>query len=173
MIKKIDTGFDGLLLLEPKTFKDARGFFYESWKNGDYKEAGIEELLLQDNVSISHKNVIRGLHIQKNQGQLVTVISGKIYDVVVDVRPESKTFKQFFSIELDADNPQQLYMQPGFAHGFCVLSDKAIVHYKCTQYYSAQDEGGILWNDPELGINWPGENFIISERDSNFHGLSG
>jgi len=171
MIKKIDTGFDGLFLLKPNIFKDTRGVFYESWKNEYYKDAGIEQDFLQDNISISNKNVLRGLHIQKKQGQLVTVISGKIFDVVVDVRPESKTFKQHFSIELNADNPQQLYMAPGFAHGFCVLSDTAILHYKCTQYYDKHSEDGIFRNTPEFGISWPGDNFIISERDSNFHEL--
>lgn len=171
MIKRINTSFDGLILLQPKTFKDPRGFFYESWKNEHYKEVGIEQDFLQDNISVSYKNVLRGLHIQKNQGQLVTVVHGKIFDVVVDVRANSKTFKQFFSIELDADQPKQLYMPPGFAHGFCVLSDEAIVHYKCTQYYNGQAEGGIIWNDPELGINWPGKDFVISERDKEFSGI--
>ncbi len=165
-MKIIDTGFEGLILIEPMIFEDNRGNFYESWKDADYENIGIKEKFLQDNVSISKKNVLRGLHYQKNQGQLVTVIHGKILDVAVDIRPESKTYKKYFSIELDSTKPQQLYMPPGFAHGFCVLSDIAIINYKCTQYYDATQEGGIIWNDPELGIEWPSNiSFILSLKD--------
>jgi len=167
-MKVIDTGFEGLILIEPKLFRDERGIFYESWRDANYQEIGIQEKFLQDNVSISKKNVLRGLHYQKNQGQLVTVVHGKIFDVAVDIRPGSKTYKKYFSIELDATEPKQLYMPPGFAHGFCVLSDIAIINYRCTQYYDATQEGGIIWNDPEIGIKWPVESPIISEKDLSF-----
>ena len=171
MLKITETNFDGLLILEPRLFKDDRGGFYEYWKEADYKNAGIKEKFLQDNVSISEKNVLRGLHYQKNQGQLVTMTHGKIFDVAVDIRPKSKTYKKYFSIELSADKPQQLYMPPGFAHGFCVLSDLAIVNYKCTQYYDPKNEGGIIWNDPEIGIEWPLEEVFMSDKDKTFKAL--
>jgi len=170
-MKIIETGFDGLILLKPKVYQDERGAFYESWRLEDYKKLGITEDFLQDNVSISRKNVLKGLHFQKNQGQLVTVTLGRIFDVVVDIRPESKTYKKYFSILLDVEDPQQLYMSPGFAHGFCVLSDMAIINYKCTQYYNPHEEGGIVWDDPALDIEWPIESPIISSRDQNFKTL--
>jgi len=171
MVQVIETGFDGLLLLEPRFFKDDRGIFYESWKDSDYKDIGIKEKFLQDNVSVSRKNVLRGLHFQENQGQLVTVTYGKIFDVVVDIRPHSKTYKKYFSIELSSDKPQQLYMPPGFAHGFCVISEFAVINYKCTQYYSTETEGGIIWNDPDIEIAWPNNNFIIGQRDQRLQNL--
>lgn len=170
-MKIIETGFEGLVLIEPQFFKDERGGFFESWCLENYKRIGIKEGFLQDNVSISEKNVLRGLHFQKSQGQMVTLTYGKIFDVVVDIRPESTSFKKYYSIVLDASDPKQLYMPPGFAHGFCVLSDLAIVNYKCTQYYNHTQEGGIIWNDPEIGINWPPSNFIISKKDQNFKSL--
>ncbi len=164
-MKIIDTGLEGLILIEPKACQDDRGVFYESWRDADYQKVGIQEKFLQDNISFSKKNVLRGLHYQKNQGQLVTLVHGKIFDVAVDIRAESETYKKYFSIELDAAKPQQLYMSPGFAHGFCVLSDIAIINYKCTQYYDASQEGGIIWNDPAIGIEWPSGNKIIAEKD--------
>lgn len=171
MLKVTKTNFDGLFILEPCFFKDDRGGFYESWTEADYIDAGIKETFVQDNVSISKKNVLRGLHYQKDQGQLVTVVHGKIFDVAVDIRPKSKTFKKYFFIELSADVPQQLYMPPGFAHGFCVLSDLAIVNYKCTQYYDPKNEGGVIWNDPEIGIPWPLEKVFMSDKDKKFKAL--
>ncbi|MGD0466153.1 MAG: dTDP-4-dehydrorhamnose 3,5-epimerase [Gammaproteobacteria bacterium] len=170
-MKVFETGFEGLILIEPQQFEDNRGAFYESWRDMDYKKIGIEEKFLQDNVSVSKKNVLRGLHYRKNQGQLVTVTYGKIFDVVVDVNPESCTYKKYFSIELDAEKPKQLYMSPGFAHGFCVLSDLVIVNYKCTQYYKSDQESGIIWDDPGIGIEWPNKQFVISEKDLNFKQL--
>lgn len=167
MLKVIKTNFDGLLILEPQIFTDDRGSFYESWKCTDYKDAGIKEDFIQDNVSISKKNVLRGLHYQKNQGQLVSVTHGKIFDVVVDIRPKSTTYKKYFSIELSANTPQQVYMSPGFAHGFCVLSDMAIVNYKCTQYYDPTQEEGIIWNDPYIGVEWPVKQATISPKDTH------
>lgn len=163
----VDTGFDGILIIKPKVYEDDRGKFYETWRELDYQNFGIKEKLLQDNISVSNKNVLRGLHYQKNQGQLITLIYGKIFDVVVDIRPTSKTFKKYYSIELDSIDPIQLYMAPGFAHGFCVLSDHAIINYKCTQYYNPSQEGGIKWDDPEINIKWPKADYIISEKDMN------
>lgn len=168
MMKVTKTTLDGLLLIEPKVHTDARGSFYESWREKDYQEVGIQERFVQDNFSISKKNVLRGMHYQSNQGQLVTVVSGIIYDVVVDIRKESKTYKKFYAISLDGDKPQQLYMPPGFAHGFCVLSEIAVINYKCTQYYDPSCEGGLMWNDPEIGIPWPIENPIISSKDLQY-----
>jgi dTDP-4-dehydrorhamnose 3,5-epimerase len=170
-MKTIQTGFDGLILFEPNVFSDDRGLFYESWRANDYKEYGIQDTFVQDNISISKKNVLRGLHFQKNQGQLVWVVFGKVFDVVVDIRPDSPTFKKYFSIELSGDNPKQLYMAPGFAHGFYVLSDTVIMNYKCTQYYNPQEEVGILWNDPALGIQWPGGTPFISPKDQQLSNL--
>lgn len=167
-MKTTKTNFDGLIIIQPGLYEDVRGAFYESWRDNNYKEIGIAQKFLQDNVSISKKNVLRGMHYQKNQGQLVTVTHGKIFDVVIDIRPHSKTYKQYFSIELDASYPQQIYMPPGFAHGFCVLSDYAILNYKCTQYYNPNHESGVIWNDPEIGIEWPIQNPIVSAKDLNF-----
>lgn len=167
-MKIINTGFEGLILIEPRVFEDSRGSFYESWREEDYKKLGIQEKFVQDNISTSKKGVLRGLHYQKEQGQLVTVVYGTIFDVVVDIRPASKTYKKYFSVELDAAKPQQLYMSPGFAHGFCVLSEIAIINYKCTQYYNLSLEGGIIWNDPAIGIKWPCLDKLISQKDQNY-----
>ncbi len=164
----IQTGFDGLVIIKPKIYCDERGLFYESWRENQYKEMGIQESFLQDNISVSKKNVLRGLHYQKNQGQLVTVLQGSIFDVVVDLRPYSTTFQKYFSLVLASDLPRQLYMPPGFAHGFYVLSDEVIMNYKCTQYYNAAHESGVVWNDPDLNIQWPCKNPIVSEKDSTF-----
>jgi dTDP-4-dehydrorhamnose 3,5-epimerase len=171
-MKVIETDFEGLILFLPRVFQDERGEFYESWRQNLYQEAGIKENLLQDNISFSKKNVLRGLHYQKNQGQLLTVTYGKIFDVVVDIRPESKTYKQYYSMILDSKEVMQLYMPPGFAHGFFVLSDLAILHYKCSQYYDKNQESGIIWNDPEIGIKWPELNPIISSRDLLFQKIN-
>ena len=167
-MKIIHTEFEGLLVIEPRFFADERGGFYESWRDADYKRYGILETFIQDNVSASKKSVLRGLHYQRDQGQLVTVAYGKVFDAVVDIRPNSASYGKYFSIELSADNPKQLYMPPGFAHGFCVLSDVAVINYKCSQYYNAQEEGGILWNDPSIGIDWPIDHPIISQKDQLF-----
>ena len=156
---------EGLILFEPKIFKDTRGAFYESWRQNTYGENGVDDPFVQDNVSLNAGKVLRGLHFQKEMGQMVTVVHGKIWDVVVDMRPTSPTVGKHFSTELSEENAHQLYMPPGFAHGFCVLSDAAVVQYKCTQYYDPSKEGGLLWNDPDLGIQWPLENPIVSERD--------
>ncbi len=167
MLITLQTPIEGIILFKPKWFEDARGAFFVTWCLNDYESLGMEPFK-QDNISYSKKNVLRGLHFQQNQGQLIWVSLGKIYYVAVDIRPNSTTYKQYFSIELNVNNPQQIYVAPGFAHGFCVLSNNAIVNYKCTQYYNPQEEGGILWCDPNINIQWPITSPIINERDKNF-----
>lgn len=164
----IQTKLGGALIIEPKIFGDDRGFFYETYQSQRYKAAGIELDFVQDNRSRSSKGVLRGLHFQKNkpQGKLVTVTQGKVFDVAVDLRKDSPTFGQHASVLLTGDNRVQFYIPPGFAHGFCVLSDTADFQYKCTDYYDPTDEGGLLWNDPELAIAWPLTNPTLSAKDS-------
>ena len=164
------TEIQGILVFRPKIYEDARGAFYETWRFNAYKEAGVFEDFQQDNISISAKNVLRGLHLQlgeSEQGQLLTVINGNIFDVCVDIRKNSHTFGQHIFFDLSSDGPCQIYMPPGIAHGFCVLSEQAILHYKCTKYYSPTNEAGIIWNDPNLEIQWPIDAPIISEKDQN------
>ncbi|HHH3428994.1 TPA: dTDP-4-dehydrorhamnose 3,5-epimerase [Escherichia coli] len=158
----------GCIVIEPKVFRDARGFFVETYQKEKYQEIGITEDFVQDNRSRSAKGVLRGLHFQTNQpqGKLVSVTSGAVYDVAVDLRPESATFGSYFGLVLSEELNNQLYIPPGFAHGFCVLSDSADFLYKCTQYYNPASESGIQWNDPTLKINWPISNPFISEKDS-------
>jgi dTDP-4-dehydrorhamnose 3,5-epimerase len=167
IINNLNTTIEGLVFIEPKVFKDERGCFYESWRENNYKQYGIIENFVQDNISVSKKNVLRGLHYQHNQGQMITVIQGKIFDVIVDIRPTSPTFKQHIFVELSEDKPLQIYMSPGLAHGFFVLSDQAVIMYKCTQYYNSCEEGGIAWNDPDLNIKWPSPSIILSDRDKS------
>lgn len=157
----------GLLVIQPQIFCDDRGFFLETFQCERYAEIGIESPFIQDNVSRSHQCVIRGLHFQKErpQGKLVTCIRGKVLDVVVDLRSESDSLGQSFSIILDSDKRNQLWIPPGFAHGFSVLSESADFFYKCTDYYSPHDEGGILWSDPDLAIDWLVSNPSVSEKD--------
>ncbi len=163
----IKTDFEGLILIEPKVYVDARGIFYESWQQDHYKQLGIDDDFVQDDVSLSYKNVLRGMHYQKGQGKLVSVVQGAILDVVVDIRPESATYLQYFSIEISSESPKQLYVPSGFAHGFYVLSDVVIMNYKCTQYYDKAAEAGIMWNDPTFNIKWPCAYPIVSEKDSH------
>jgi len=148
---------DGILLIEPDVYHDERGFFLESFQKQRYAEVGITEEFVQENHSRSAKNVLRGLHFtrKKAQSQIVTVMRGKIFDVVVDIRRESPTFAKWFGTELSGDGIRQIYMPHGFAHGFCVLSDYADLHYQVSQYYDPNDEGGILWKCEKIGIKWP------------------
>lgn len=164
----IKTDIEGLLILEPKIFKDSRGYFFESYSRREFEANGIFMDFVQDNQSKSVKGTLRGLHFQaiRPQDKLVHVISGEIFDVAVDLRPFSPTFKKWFACKLSAENAKQLLVPKGFAHGFCVLSETAEVCYKCTDFYFPEHELGIRWNDPELAIEWPVENPILSKRDS-------
>lgn len=161
------TNLDGLLILKPKVFNDERGFFLESFNKKRYEEVGIKLEFVQDNHSKSSKGVLRGLHFQKTkpQGKLVRVVKGKVFDVAVDLRKGSPTFGQWKSVILSDENKIQFWVPPGFAHGFLVLSDTADFEYKCTEYYDSDDEGSLLWNDPELNIPWPEKKPKISKKD--------
>lgn len=163
------TPLDGLLVIEPKSFQDERGFFLETYQAQRYFDAGIVDVFVQDNHSRSQKNVLRGLHFTKNkpQAQIVTVIRGKVFDVVVDIRKNSPTFGQWFGTELSSEGTRQIYMPHGFAHGFCVLSECADLHYKVSQRYDPTDDGGLIWNDDQIKIDWPIKNPIVSLKDQN------
>lgn len=166
----IETGFEGLYIIQPKVFSDSRGYFFESYKHDALLNAGIDFAPVQDNESKSLKGVIRGLHYQLNpfaQAKLIRVIVGKIWDVAVDIRRDSKTYGGWSGIELDSENKTQFFIPKGFAHGFSVLSDIAVIQYKCDNLYSPQYERGILLSDPELNIDWKleGINPIISDKD--------
>lgn len=158
-----------VLLLEPKIYRDARGFFLEAYNKAEFAENGISVEFLQDNFSRSNKNVLRGLHYQANpmaQGKLVRCIRGEIFDVAVDIRQGSPTYGKWVSAILSEENQHQLYIPVGFAHGFCVLSDLADVIYKATHFYSPQSDRGIIWNDPTIAIDWPIKEAILSDKDS-------
>jgi dTDP-4-dehydrorhamnose 3,5-epimerase len=165
-----ETNLAGLLLIEPRCFRDERGFFLESFQGDRYRDKGITENFVQDNHSRSRSSVLRGLHFQVKhpQAQIVTVIRGRIFDVAVDLRPDSISFGRWFGVELSDEGPRQLYMAPGFAHGFCVLSELADLHYKVSRLYDHSDEGGVLWNDPDLAIQWPIADPIVSGRDNGY-----
>ena len=167
---------EGLYVIEPTVFKDERGYFVETYNQNDMKEAGLDMVFVQDNQSMSTRGVLRGLHFQKQfpQGKLVRVVRGKVFDVAVDLRSDSKTYGKWFGVELSAENMKQFYIPEGFAHGFLVLSDEAEFCYKCTDFYHPGDEGGLAWNDPEIGVEWPleeGVDLIISEKDQEWKGL--
>jgi dTDP-4-dehydrorhamnose 3,5-epimerase len=163
----------GILIIEPRKFSDERGYFYESHQYNRYLEAGIPPLV-QDNFSRSKRNTLRGLHFQKpnTQGKLAWVTRGTVWDVMVDIRRSSPTYKEWFGMTLSDESPLQIYIPPGFAHGFCVLSDEADFCYKCTDYYSPDDEHGILWNDREINIKWPIAQPILSPKDSLYPTLN-
>ncbi len=167
------TGFSGLLVINPKCFRDERGFFLESFHTERYRDAGITDTFVQDNHSRSRHRVLRGMHFQIKhpQAQIVTVIRGRVFDVAIDLRRASESFGRWYSIELGDEGPRQLYMAPGFAHGFCVLSDFADLHYKTSRFYHHADEGGLIWNDPDIGVRWPIASPIVSERDSAYPAL--
>lgn len=162
------TEIEGLIIIQPRIFQDERGYFYETWKEHVYRELGIQERFVQDNMSYSKRNILRGLHFQEEpfaQGKLVSVLQGEVFDVVVDLRKESATFSKWFGITLSAENKTQFYIPKGFAHGFVVKSEDAIVLYKCTDYYNPKAERTIIWNDTDLNINWGIENPVISRKD--------
>jgi dTDP-4-dehydrorhamnose 3,5-epimerase len=166
-MKVTQTALPGVLLLEPKVFGDERGFFFESYHAGRYAEAGIPARFVQDNLSRSVRGTLRGLHFQEPnaQGKLVQVVAGAVYDVAVDIRRGSPHFGRWVGYELSAANKLQLWVPPGFAHGFCVTSDSADFLYKCTDLYNPAAERGIAWNDPALDIPWPVEQPLLSAKD--------
>ena len=175
-IKVTPCEIEGLYVIEPKVFPDSRGYFMETYNENDFKEEGLNMRFVQDNQSMSVKGVLRGLHFQKQfpQGKLVRVIRGAVFDVAVDLRASSKTYGKWFGVELTAENKKQFYIPEGFAHGFLVLSDEAEFVYKCTDFYHPGDEGGLLCNDPDIGIQWPipeGMELIQSEKDQKWGGL--
>lgn len=169
-----DTKIPGLLVIEPKVHRDERGFFLETYQIDRYHEAGILDLFVQDNHSRSKMGVLRGMHFQvrRPQAQLLTVMRGRIFDAVVDLRPSSPTFAEWYGIELSEGGVSQVYMPPGIAHGFCVLSDWADLHYKVSGNYDASDEGGLHWNDPIVGIAWPIATPVVTLRDDGFPTLN-
>ena len=166
-MKITTTALPGVLIIEPRAFGDTRGFFLESFQVERYAKAGITQPFVQDNHSRSQRGVLRGLHFQRTrpQGKLVSVSRGSVFDVAVDIDPHSATFGQYVATELSDDNHLQLWIPPGYAHGFCVLSDVADLHYKCTDFYDPEDEGGLIWNDPDVNIAWPLDNPFLSEKD--------
>jgi len=168
-LKIYETKLAGLLRIEPRVFRDERGFFLETFRKEVLERAGVEADLKQDNHSRSLKGTVRALHFQVEPGQvkLVRCARGSVFDVVVDLRRGSPTFKQWLSFELNDENHRQLYIPVGFAHGFCVTSEVADFVYRCSNYYDPGAERGIAWNDPELAIPWPTDNAIVSERDRN------
>ena len=166
-MRVVDNFLDKVFIYDLKKFEDDRGFFIEKYHKERYSEFGIDSTFVQDNQSRSIKNVLRGLHFTINnpQAQMMTVSRGKVFDVVVDVRPKSETFGNYKSFILSDEGPQQIFMPHGFAHGFCVLSEYADLIYKATKLYDPNDEFGIKWNDPDININWPIDKPIISDRD--------
>ena len=171
----VQTSLKDCVVIEPKVFGDKRGFFLETFHTSRYADlAGISLPFVQDNHSRSSKGVLRGLHFQKTkpQGKLVSVVRGEVYDVAVDIRKGSSTFGEWVGVILSEENKKQLWVPPGFAHGFVVLSEIADFEYKCTDYYDPLDEGSILWNDPDLAIGWPVENPILSGKDINANKLA-
>lgn len=164
------TPLRGLVIIDPRIFADERGYFLETFQDVRYRQAGISDLFVQDNHSRSAGGVLRGLHYQvrRPQAQLVTVMRGRIFDVVVDLRRQSPTFGRWFGIELSETGPRQVYMAPGFAHGFCVLSDWADLHYKVSRRYDPSDSGGLRWNDPDVGIEWPIASPRLAARDAAY-----
>ena len=163
----IETDLPGVLIIEPKVFPDARGFFVETYNKDRYVSNGILPEFVQDNLSFSTRGVLRGLHYQNPhaQGKLVFVLQGEVWDVAVDVRRDSAHFGQWTAVTLSSDNKKQFYIPPGFAHGFCVLSETALFTYKCTDFYHPECDGGVRWDDPTIGIQWPIKDPILSAKD--------
>lgn len=175
-IKVTSCGIEGLYVIEPKVFGDERGYFVETYNKQEFEECGLTMDFVQDNQSMSKKGVLRGLHFQKNfpQGKLVRVLSGEVFDVAVDIRKDSETYGKWFGVVLSDENKKQFYVPEGFAHGFLVLSDTAVFAYKCTDFYHPEDEGGIRYDDPKIGIEWPiaaDMEILLSEKDKNHEGI--
>lgn len=174
-MKIIETPLPGVLVFEPRAFSDSRGYFLETWSRDRYREAGIVGEFVQDNISYSGRGTLRGLHFQHphGQGKLVQALTGDVFDVAVDIRPDAPTFGQWHAVILRAETHNQMYIPPGFAHGFYVLSEMAHFSYKCTDFYTPKAEGGIAWDDPEIGIQWPlSEAPCLSEKDTTYGLLS-
>ncbi len=175
-IKVTPCGIEGLYVIEPKVFGDERGYFVETYNKQEFSEFGLDMDFVQDNQSMSGKGVLRGLHFQKRfpQGKLVRVLSGEVFDVAVDIRKGSKTYGKWFGVVLSDENKKQFYVSEGFAHGYLVLSETAVFAYKCTEFYHPEDEGGIRWDDPDIGIEWPleeGVQVMLSEKDKLHGGI--
>lgn len=169
-MKTINTELEGVVIIEPEVFTDERGYFLEGWHHQKYTDAGIPHLFVQDNISHSVKGVLRGIHFQNpgEQGKLVAVRAGAVFDVAVDLRADSPTFKKWVGVELSEENKRQLFIPAGFGHGFKVLSDEAIFVYKCTEYYRKEYEHTLRWDDPDVGVEWPGETkHIMSPKDAS------
>jgi dTDP-4-dehydrorhamnose 3,5-epimerase len=169
IVRTIETGIPGLVVVEPAVYGDARGFFMETWNASRYREAGLPGRFVQSNLSRSGSGVIRGLHYQypEPQGKLVSVLEGRAFDVAVDIRRDSPSFGQWAGVELSAENHRQLYVPEGFAHGFCVLGETALLSYLCTAEYRAESDAAIAWDDPDIGIRWPIGNGKLSARDAS------
>ncbi len=167
-MKLLSTGLAGLVIIEPRVHGDQRGYFKELWKHSSYSAAGIPERFVQSNVSRSAAGVLRGLHYQypHPQGKLVTVLEGRVFDVAVDIRTDSPTYRQWAGVELSAENHRQLYIPEGFAHGFCVLGESALMNYLCTTEFDPAFDAAIAWNDPDIGIEWPVAAKGLSARDA-------
>ena len=173
-MKVTEFAIEGLKLIEPKRFGDDRGFFQEVWNQKNYEAAGIIEKFVQDNLSYSQKGVLRGLHFQNpnSQGKLVYVLEGEVFDVAVDLRQSSPTFGQWHGVYLSRENGHQFWVPPGFAHGFAVCSERALFSYKCTELYAPAGEYSLLWNDSEVGIQWPkGIEWLLSDKDQKAYSL--
>ena len=168
------TQLDGVLTVLPEIYRDRRGYFLETHHREKYAELGIDVDFVQDNLSYSVRHTLRGLHFQvtRPQAKLVSVLSGEIFDVAVDIRRDSRTFGKWIGVRLTAEEGRQLFIPEGFAHGFCVLSLRARVHYKCSDVYVPEDEGGILWSDPDVGIDWPSAAPIVSDKDQSLPRLA-
>ncbi len=169
-MKISETKLPGVMVIEPKVFGDVRGFFMETWNQARYADMGLPMNFVQDNLSFSQRGVLRGLHFQNPyaQGKLVYVLQGEVFDVAVDIQVGSPTFGQWTGVRLSGENKRQFYIPEGFAHGFCVLSETALFAYKCTESYQPQAEQGVIWNDPDLKIDWPVEQPLLSEKDKAY-----
>lgn len=172
-MKVIASSLPGVCVVEPDVFGDHRGFFMESYQKQRYMDNGIDTIFVQDNISFSVRNTLRGLHYQYPRGQakLVQVLQGEIFDVAVDIRKGSPTWGQWYGVTLSSDNKRQMFIPDGYAHGFCVTSETALFAYKCSDYYLPEDEGGVRWDDPHIGIQWPVVSPILSDRDKHYSGL--
>ena len=173
-MKFIPLSIPDVFLIEPKVHPDARGFFYESYREDFFAQNGIQTRFVQDNCSRSSKGAVRGLHYQippMAQAKLVRVTTGRVFDVAVDLRKKSKTFGKYVSVILSGDKFQWFYVPEGFAHGFCALEDNSEFHYKVSNFYSPKDERGIIWNDPDIGIDWPKMDYILSDKDQKYPSL--